>query len=167
MKTRSFFTLLLLLLGVVTIVVAQAGVKKARELADYTPRTLKELASVPDKAERDQVIQGDIVPSRVKVTYEGASRAVGQSKKDVIRAWANRFAGNPNFYIAPYKNETLFSEGDQRYWLVVRKEFVAQFEQELKKGVAVELLLIKLGSVRTGDQWEPVLLVEKFLKPQP
>jgi len=166
MKMKAFSSLGLLFSIIVTVF-AQAGVKKPRELADYAPRTLRELASAVDKAEGAQVIQGDIVPSRVKVIYEGTSRPVDQGKKDVIKTWANRFGGNPDFYIAPYQNETVFSEGEQQYWLVVRKEFVARFEKELQKGDALELLLIKLGSVRNGDTWEPVLLVEKFIKPQP
>jgi hypothetical protein len=47
----------------------------------------------------------------------------------------------------------------------VRKEFIPQFEQDLKKGDPMELFLIKLGNIRDGDELVPVLLVEKFLKP--
>jgi len=47
----------------------------------------------------------------------------------------------------------------------VRKEFVTQFEQELKTGDTMELFLIKMGNIRVDEKLEPVLLVEKFLKP--
>src|SRR6185295_9126011 len=107
--------------------------------------------------------QAEIFPSRVKVVYDGTKRPLLDTKKSVIVQWANQFAGSPEFYTAPYETEMLFIENSESYWLAVRKEFVAQFEQELKKGDAMELFLIKLGSARNGDELVPVLLVEKFL----
>jgi hypothetical protein len=61
----------------------------------------------------------------------------------------------------------LFTENGENYWLAVRTESVPKFEQELKKGEAVELFLIKMGSIRiekTDEKLEPVILVEKYLK---
>ena len=168
MKTK--FTYSLLLLVAITISVhAQAGPKKPRELADYSPRTLKEISelqgTVAESSNKNISIHGEIFPTRVKVVYEGISKPLDQNKKDTIAAWANRFAGAPETYTRPYQQAVLFSENDQQYWLAVRKEFLPRFEQELKKGDTVELFLIKLGSARDGEKWEPVLLVEKFLKP--
>lgn len=168
MKTRLFFSVILAL-AITGSLFAQAGPKKPRELADYKPRTLQELAqlkSASDETNKEnRMIQSDIVPSRVRVMYEASSRPLGQSQKDVISEWAGRFAGAPEFYTRPYESEGLFSEDGEKYWLAVRKEFLPRFEQELKKGEAVDLFVIKLGSVRSGEKWEPVLLVEKFIKP--
>ena len=147
----------------------QAGIKKPRELSDYTPRTLKALSLTQlkeiENMNEKHLIQSDIVPSRIRVVYEGSSRPLSQNKKDLISDWARRFAGAPETYTRPYEKEVAFTEDGERYWLAIRKEFVARFEQELKKGQTVDLFVIKLGSVRTPDQWEPVLLVEKFAKP--
>jgi len=60
----------------------------------------------------------------------------------------------------------LFTENGESHWLAVRNEFLPQFEQELKKGDAIELFVIKLGSARDeANKLVPVLLVEKYLKP--
>lgn len=149
--------------------VLQGGVKKPRELSDYTRRTLKSLSLTQPKEienmNEKSLIQSDIVPSRVRVVYEATSRPLSQNKNDLIAAWARRFAGAPETYTRPYENEVTFSEDGEQYWLAIRKEFAARFGQQLKKGDTVDLFVIKLGSVRTVDQWEPVLLVEKFAKP--
>ncbi|HEU4931341.1 MAG TPA: hypothetical protein VFT48_04640 [Pyrinomonadaceae bacterium] len=167
-KTKITFSLLLLL-AIATSVAAQARQKKPRELADYTPRTLNEISQLQGtSAETFNInvrIQGEIFPTRVKVVYGHSSRAVSTSTKNAIAAWANRYAGATETYTAPYQREVVFSENGQRYWLAVRKELLTRFEEELSKGDTVELFLIKLGSARNGDKWEPVLLVEKFLKP--
>jgi hypothetical protein len=88
-------------------------------------------------------------------------------KKQVILSWANKFAGAPESYTIRYQTEMLFTENGENYWLAVRTESLPKFEQELKKGEAVELFLIKMGSVRierSDDKLEPVLLVERFAK---
>ena len=168
MKTRLTFSLLLLF-AITTSIVAQAGPKKPRELADYTPRTLNEISKLQGPSAEpfnmNVVIQGEIFPTRVRVVYEFTSRAVSTSTKNAIAAWANRYAGAPETYTGPYQREVAFRENGQKYWLAVRKEFLTRFEEELKKGDTVDLYLIKLGSARNGNKWEPVLLVEKFLKP--
>jgi hypothetical protein len=168
MKAKLIFSLLVTF-ALATSILAQARPKKPRELADYTPRTLNEIAQLKgasaETSSKNVVIQGEIFPTRVKVVYEHTSRAVSTSTKNAIAAWANRYAGAPQTYTDPYEREVVFSENGQRYWLAVRKEFLPRFEEELSKGDTVELFLIKLGSARNGDKWEPVLLVEKFLKP--
>ncbi len=168
MEIRFTFGLILVF-ALVGVMFAQAGPKRPRELADYTPRTLEEVAQLqgrsPENFNRNVIIHGDFFPSRVKVVYELTSRALSPNKKNTIAAWANRFAGAPQTYTAPYQREVAFSENGRRYWLAVRKEFLPRFDQELKKGDTVELFLLKLGSARNGDKWEPVFLVEKFLKP--
>ncbi len=162
MKAR--FLLFILLPALVGSAFSQ-GVKKPRTLDDYSPRTLKELAALSDSrgsSGRD----GEVFPSRVRVTYSGSTRPLPQLKKDVIAEWARRFAGMPEFYTVPYEKEVLFSEEGHEHWLAVKKEFLSEFAKELRNGDVVELYLIQLGRIRTGDKWEAVLLVEKFAKPQ-
>jgi hypothetical protein len=176
MKTRICLLVLLLgSLGATSPTYGQ-GEKKPRTVADYSPRTLRELSALqPDKIATDPtykdskdiriVVHGDLLPSRVKVLYDGSTRPLIENKRNVIKAWANKFAGAPEFYTANYQTEALFSEDGDNYWLVVRKQLLPSFEQELKKGEVVELFLIKLGNTRIGEKLEPVLLVEKFGKP--
>jgi hypothetical protein len=165
---RFVFSLVLLAL-LVTSMLAQGRPKKPRELADYTPRTLNEIAELKGASAEtfniNVVIQGEIFPTRVKAVYGHTSRAVSTSTKNAIAAWANRYAGAPETYTRPYEREVVFTENGQQFWLAVRKELLPRFEEELSAGDTVELFLIKLGSARNGDKWEPVLLVEKFLKP--
>src|SRR5215203_890458 len=95
MKITSVFLVLL-------IIFAQARIKKPRELADYTPRTLNELAQLKavsvENINENLFIQGDIVPSRARVVYEGTSKPLAKIRKDAIAEWARRFAGAPEFY---------------------------------------------------------------------
>ena len=137
-------------------------------MADYTPRTLSEISKLKGASaktlDRNVVIQGEIFPTRVKVVYGFTSRTLSTNTKNAIAAWATRYAGAPETYTNHYEREVAFSENGQEYWLAVRKELITRLEEELKKGDTVELFLIKLGSARNGDKWEPVLLVEKFLK---
>jgi len=177
---RSSVCVFILLLAATTFAHAQSpSPKKPRTPEDYYPRTLRDLNTLLPKAladglaelnrteEPDVLVQADILPSRVKVVYAGASRPLPESKKSLILSWANRFAGMPEFYTVPYQTETLFTESGENYWLAVRKEFLPKFEQDLKKGDEVELFVIKMGSIKleqTDPNMSPVLLVERFVK---
>jgi len=177
MKSRVCLFLLLLSLTATILTYAQ-GPKKPRTEEDYYPRTLRDLSTLQPAPfaqalkERDNkdlavIVHGELLPSRVKVVYDGTTRPLNKTKKDVILSWSNQFAGAPEFYTTPYQTEMLFTENGENYWLAVRTESLAKFEEELKKGEAVELFLIKMGSIRmekTDEKLEPVLLVEKFLK---
>ena len=166
---HRFLSTALLLFTVAISSLGQAGPKKPRELGDYSPGTLKEISerkgTAAENSNKNITIHGKIFPTRVTVVFEGAFRPLPQNKKDTIAAWANRFAGAPETYTRPYQQEVLVSEDGSKHWLAVRTELLPKFEQELKKGDTVDLCLIKLGSARNGKEWQPVLLVEKFLKP--
>ena len=172
MKSRLYI-FVLLLTSISATILAQ-GEKKPRTEADYRSRTLLELTTLqPDYLGRDThnkdpnlrvVVHADLLPSRVKVLYDGKTRPLAESKKYVITSWANQFAGAPEFYTVPYQTEMLFTEDGESYWLAVRKDSLPKFEQDLKKGDAVELFLIKMGNAYLDDKLEPVLLVEKFGK---
>lgn len=170
---KSRFCIFVLLLASVGAAYSQ-GEKKPRTEADYRSRTLRELATLqPDYFANDPqskdpslriVVHADLLPSRVKVLYDGTTRPVVENRRQVITSWANQFAGAPEFYTVPYQTEMLFTEDGESYWLAVRKDSLPRFEHELKKGETVELFLIKLGNARINDKLEPVLLVERFGK---
>jgi hypothetical protein len=147
------------------------GLKKARTLDDYQPRTLKEIVTTGtavehrNDRENDVILHGNVLPSRVRVTYKGSKRPLPRSKKDVLLKWALKFAGFPEYYTEPYETEILFIEGSKEHWLAVKKDFVPQFGKELKEGEEVDLFVIRLGGARTDDEWEWVILVERFQKP--
>ena len=145
--------------------------KRPRTVDDYVPRTLKELDLSQSDSRRDKesdgrfVVQGDILPSKVRVTYRGSARSLPRGKKDLIAVWAQRFAGMPEFYTVPYEREVLFADEGDEHWLAVKKSLLHGLAQVIRKGQAVDPYLIQLGQIRIGDKWEPVLLVEAFAKP--
>ena len=174
MKTRLCLLMLLLSITGATLTFAQ-GEKKPRTIADYQPRTLRELSTLlPDAfraalAERGVegnkdmklIVHGALFPSRVKVVYSGTKRPIVEDKRNLIISWANQFAGAPEFYTKPYQTELLFTEDNQNYWLAVHNDLLAH---EWKQGEALELCVIKFGNVRIGNEFEPVLLVEKVIQ---
>jgi hypothetical protein len=166
--------MLLLSITGATLTYAQGG-KKPRTIADYEPRTLQQLASLlPEPfraalAERGvegnkdlkQIVHGELFPSRVKAVYSGTKRPLVADRRNVIIGWANKFAGMPEFYTVPYQTEVLFTEGSDKYWLAVHNDLLAQ---DWKNGDELELCVIKLGNVKIGEVFEPVLLVEKVIR---
>lgn len=142
--------------------------KKPRTLYDYHPRTLKDVsARVPNDTVRvDEhgklILRGDILPSRVSVTYVGHGRRLPQAKKDVLSGWAQLYAGAPEHYTKPYERELLFREGKKDYWVAIRKQSITQFNKVVKNGKPVDVYLIRLGWAGIGDGWEPLLLMENF-----
>ena len=166
--------MLLLSITGATLTYAQ-GEKKPRTVADYQPRTLLQLSNLlPEPArialaergvegnkDMKLIVHGELFPSRVKVVYSGTQRPLVEDKRNVIISWANQFAGMPEFYTVPYQTELLFTEGAEKYWLAVHKDLLAQ---DWKQGETLELCVIKFGNVRIGDQFEPVLLVEKVIQ---
>ena len=176
MKTRLCLFTLLLTSVTATLLVYGQGEKKPRTPADYKPRTLRELSTLqPDYIARDDtyknsgtdlniVVHADLLPTRVRATYEGTRRPLHEKRKLVIKQWANHHAGAVESYTLPYQSEALFTENGENYWLAVRSDSLTKFDQELKKGETVELFLIKMGNIRIDDKLEPVLLVENYLK---
>jgi len=174
MRTRLCLFMLLLSLTGATLAYGQ-GEKKPRTVADYHPRMLKELSTllpetfraalaergVQGNKDMKQIVHGELFPSRVKVVYSGMKRPLLEDKRNLIISWANQFAGMPEFYTVPYQTELLFTEGSEKYWLAVRRELLAH---DWKQGDVLELCVIKMGNVRVGDEFEPVLLVEQFIQ---
>jgi hypothetical protein len=149
---------------------SQAGPKKPRSSEDYTPRSLRAIAAMkPDPNNlRDKqdglVVTADDLPSRVRVTYEGATRPIPQMKKEVIRQWARLYAGSIEHYTETYQSEMLFVEDGVAYWLAVPKDSLLFSKQSFRKGEPLDLYLIRLGAVIVGDKFDWTLLVEKSRK---
>ena len=145
------------------------GVKKPRTAEDYKSRTLKEIHSISVAEARsesgEEVLTGNLLPSRVRVTYQGAQRPLSRARREVIRRWAQRYAGDPQHYLGPYQRELQFREDGVKRWLVVNKDLLPHFEKEIRKGEAVELHLIRLGGFKMNRKWEWVLLVESTPNP--
>lgn len=152
--------------------VNQPGPKKPRGLDDYQPRSLKDIfAMKPDPKDlRDKqdrlVVTADDLPSRVRATYTGSTRLIPQFKKEAIRQWARLYAGSIEHYTEPYRSEMLFREGGVGYWLAVQQNSPLS-KQELRKGAALNLYLIRLGAPIVGDKYDWTLLVESFREAEP
>jgi len=145
--------------------------KKVRTPDDYKSRSMKEVSARDieklSPGDTDKVIlRGDILPSRVRLTYAARARLLPQAKKDVLSRWARLYAGAPEHYTEPYETELLFREGRTDYWVAVRKQAKAQFEREVKIRMTVDLYLIRLGWARTGTEWEPLILMESSQRPK-
>ena len=175
MKPKLFRLVLLTTMLLGATVLAQTPPetlnKKARTPEDYTVRTLKEIAShgsmlatENSAAESATFLNGDLAPSRVRVTYRGTSRPLAANKKKLIAEWAARYAGNPGYYTLPFTNEVRFREAGVDHWLVVKKSDLPDLKRQFKKGAAIDLYLLRLGGLKNGNEWEWVLLVEKFAR---
>jgi hypothetical protein len=148
-----------------------ATTKRPRTPADYQTRTIKELTAAVDKEstgnkEETMTVTPHILPSRVRVTYTGSVRELPEIKKEVLRQWARLYAGFPEGYTEPYQSEMLFIEDGKEHWLAVRTTSLPQLKQQLKKRDVVDLFLIRVGTARVSKEWELMLLIESFSKPE-
>ena len=167
----------LLLLTILTAIVVDAQnptgprSKRARTPEDYQAGTLKELAaklSSPDSRGNKMetmIVDPDLSPTRVRVTYAGLTRRTPEAKAEVIRQWARLYAGAPETY-KPYEVDVLFTEDGKQYWLTFTQKKLAKFWDSKESSKPVDLFLIRMGALKTGDKWEPVVLVESFQKPK-
>jgi hypothetical protein len=170
MKQQRFHLVMLLMLSLGSVLAYAQDLgptpKRARTMDDYKPRSMKEVSASDLKEEISRnekeriIVRGDILPSRVRLTYLGRARLLPQAKKDVLYRWSQLYAGAPEHYTQPYETELLFREGKTDYWVAVRKPVMAQFQKAHKKRKAVDLYLIRLGWARNGNEWEPMLLME-------
>ncbi len=145
--------------------------KKPRTPADYQSTTLKDIQAKELEVSDDQktervVVHGDLRPSRVRAIYRGRVRRLPVRKAEVLKLWARLYAGAPEHYTRPYRSELLFNEDGAGYWLVFRTDSVAQFMRDVKKGMALDLFLIRMGATNDGSKSEPLLLLESYQKPQ-
>jgi hypothetical protein len=135
-----------------------------RELATLLPEPFRAALAergVEGNKDMKQIVHGELFPSRVKAVYSGTQRPLLEDKRNVIIGWANKFAGAPEFYTKPYQTELLFTEGNEKYWLAVHNNLLTR---DWKQGETLELCVIKMGNVRIGSEFEPVLLVEQVVQ---
>lgn len=141
--------------------------KRARTAEDYRVGTLKELAAKAASAERNKeetmVVDPDLSPTRVRAKYAGSTARTPEAKANLIREWARRYAGAPETYTR-YDVDLAFTENGITYWLTFTKKTLDSFWDSGNWNKPVDLFLIKLGAIKQGDKWEPVLLVDSFAK---
>lgn len=137
--------------------------KRARTAEDYQPGTLKELAAGVERSkEETMVVDPNLSPTRVRATYAGLTAHIPQAKAELISEWARRYAGAPETYTKHYDVDVAFTENGSSYWLTFTQKTLTSFWDTKKWNKPVDLFLIKMGAVRQGDNWVPVLLVESF-----
>jgi hypothetical protein len=135
---------------------------------DYQVGTLKELAAKATSAEsignkqETMVIDPDLSPTRVRATYAELTARIPAAKAELIRQWARRYAGAPETYTKNYEVDVAFTEHGSHYWLTFSKKTLDSFWKADVLNKPVDLFLIKMGAIKQGDKWAPVLLVESF-----
>lgn len=140
--------------------------KRARTPDDYQTGTLKELAAKPASAEsrgnkeETMVVDSDLSPTRVRAKYAGRTARTPEAKAELIRQWARLYAGSLETY-KPYEVDVAFTEDGNQYWLTFKQKTLESFWKSAWNK-PVDLFLIKMGAVKQGDTWVPVLLVESF-----
>jgi len=143
--------------------------KRARTPEDYQIGTLKELAAKATSAEslgnkeETMVIDPDISPTRVRAKYAELTARIPAAKAELIRQWARQYAGAPETY-TKYEVDVAFTENGSEYWLTFRQKTLTSFWNSDSWNKPVDLFLIKMGAMKLGDKWVPVLLVESFQK---
>lgn len=167
--TTSFAAVLIVFVSGLTLYAQEATgprPKRARTAEDYQPGTLKELAAKAANQENRQdetmVVDPDLSPTRVRATYAGSTARTPAAKEKLIAEWARRYAGAPETYTNTYEVDVAFTENGNDYWLTFKKKTLTPFWNSDKWNKPVDLFVIKMGAIKQGDKWVPVLLVESF-----
>jgi len=158
--------LLFTFLSVASYAQETARLKRARVPADYQAGTLKKLEELAAKAvqtseSETMVIDPDLSPTRVRATYAELTARTPEDKAELIRKWAQRYAGAPETY-KPYEVDVAFKENGVDYWLTFKQKTLESFWKADVLNKPVDLFLIKMGAIKRGGKWVPVLLVENF-----
>jgi hypothetical protein len=168
MTLRTRFSAVLLLTFLSVTLYGQEtgpGPKRARVPADYKAGTLKEVAAKALEKRVNEtetiVIDPDLAPTRVRASYAQQTARTPEDKAELIRRWAQRYAGAPETY-KPYEVDVAFKENGTDYWLTFKQKTLESFWKADVLNKPVELFLIKMGAIKRGDTWIPVLLVEDF-----
>jgi hypothetical protein len=140
---------------------------------DFKPRTLNEIVSmdakeINDSATKNRLIfHGDMLLSVVRVKYTGKSRPMSETKKEVLKQWAQTFSlQNSEEYAASYEEDLLFKERDVEYWLPVQKKVAPYFAKELKEGEEVDIYLVRAGGICSKKVCDWLFLIEELQKPK-
>lgn len=161
MKLKTSFAAVLFVCSLGLTVYAQDPTgprpKRARTADDYQVGTLKELAA------KAATVDPDLSPTRVTAKYAGSTARTPEAKAQFIREWARRYAGAPETYTR-YDVDVAFTENGSTYWLTFTQKTLTSFLDSDKWSKPIDLFLIKLGAIKQGDDWVPVLLVESFAR---
>jgi hypothetical protein len=174
LRVKKLFTAVLVLCSLTVAISAQEPTgprpRRARVAEDYRPGTLKELAAKAASAaslgnkQETMVVDPDLSPTRVRATYAQLTARTPTAKAELIRQWALRYAGAPETYTKAYEVDVAFTEDGTQYWLTFSKKTLNSFWDSGIFNKPVDLFLIRMGSIKHGDTWAPVLLVESFQK---
>ena len=141
--------------------------KRARVPEDYQAGSLKELAAKAASSEKrgnkeeTMVVDPDLSPTRVTVKYGGLTGRTPENKAELIRQWARLYAGSLDTY-KPYEVDVVFKENGSDYWLTFTQKTLKSFWDSGLWNKPVDLFVIKMGTVKQGNKWVPVVLVESF-----
>jgi hypothetical protein len=169
MKLATLFAAVLIVYSLGLTLYAQQSTgprpKRARVAEDYQLGTLKELAAKAanqeNRKDETMVIDPDLSPTRVRATYAGSTARTPEAKEKLIAEWARRYAGAPETYTRTYEVDVAFTENGSDYWLTFKKKTLTSFWNS-KWNKPVDLFVIKMGAIKRGDNWVPVLLVDSF-----
>lgn len=113
--------------------------------------------------EHDFLIDARQVKSKSKVIYTGEVRKVGEKRMRFLKVWLES-RELPANVIGLLQEEARFREGDQEYWLPVRKKILDDMAGQLKKGDEIVIHTILAGGVPQADSVEWVFIVGEFSK---
>lgn len=163
----ALFSVGLLVLTVYAQEPAGPRPKRARVPEDYQVGSLKDLAAKAPSAEsrgnklETMLVDSDLSPTRVSVKYAGLTARTPENKAELIRQWARLYAGSLDTY-KPYEVDVAFKENGIDYWLTFTQKTLTAFWDSGLSNKPVDLFVIKMGKVKQGDKWVPVVLVESF-----
>lgn len=160
------------LLPTILFLIFAAPAARAQEFnySPYQPRTLAEIVNdynnpdlTADKTQDGSALFGYDFPSRVEVTYTGASRKISPQRKAHVAEWVKSRGLGPEV-AELFDSEYLFVEDSAEYWLPVQKQFLPYFEKELKKGDTLALYVFATGGRRLAGKWEWIIVVNEVDK---
>jgi hypothetical protein len=133
--------------------------------AEFVPRTLNQIleqSSHQSATLEDGTIlfTTDKLPSRVKVTYQGQSRAIRHETKEFIDGWVKMIARHPKIPKL-FDTEFLFTEGSAEYWLPVPNNG-PNYAKELRKGQEVILFVSRIGGRKNSGKMEWFFVVNNI-----
>jgi hypothetical protein len=170
MKLKKSFAAVLFVFSLALTLHAQETTgprpKRARVPEDYQVGTLKDLAakvaSAESQKEETRVVDPNLSPTRVRAKYAGLTARTPEPKAELIHEWARRYAGSIETYTKTYEVDVAFTESGTHYWLTFTQKTLTTFWNSDKWNKPVDLFVIRMGAIKQGGNWVPVLLVESF-----
>ena len=136
---------------------------------EYKTRTLAELVEMnTSKVKKTNFKKGMMINAKpfysaIRVEYTGKARPLSSAKTDLFKFWQKSLSVDENV-LTLLKDEYLFRECGNEYWIPVQKQVAAYFPKELKKGDKITLYLMAVGGVKVKNNWEFIFLTNEFKK---